>query len=98
MVEQIDLVLAQLLGRDAVSAQWAEAGVDAVNRAGLRRQRLHQLAAALEQRPGLRRQFTRSLERGDLPEFPDGKAVPVELNHAAAKQAETYISWLEREQ
>ena len=43
-------MLGQFLGRDAASAQWAEAGVDAINGAGLRRQGLYQLPAASHQR------------------------------------------------
>ena len=78
MMQQIDLVLGQIRVRHPEAAQWPEAGVDAVNGAWLRGERFHQLAAALDERPGFRGNLARGAMNGDLPGFENGEVVPVQ--------------------
>src|SRR5437762_3493630 len=81
MVEQIDLVLREILIRDAKTAQRAEPGVDAVNGARLRGERFDELPAAQDQWTRLARQFAGSLQRGGLPDFGDGEVMSVQDDH-----------------
>ena len=65
-------MLCQFFRRDAEAAQRAEAGVDAVDGAGLRREGLDQLTAAPDLGTGFGGDFTGGLEAGDLPCLADG--------------------------
>src|SRR5882757_4320359 len=88
MMEQIELMLGQILVADAKAAQRAEAGVDAVNGAGLGGECLYQFAAATNERTGFRSQFAGGLQRSDLPDFLEGEGVPVQLNHADKRRGD----------
>src|SRR5580700_6647688 len=66
---------------NAEAAQRAEAGVDAINRARLRGEGFDQFAAAADERTRFAGKFAAGAERGDLPDFANGKIVAVQRNH-----------------
>ena len=90
MMEEIELMLRQFVRRDAEAAQRAEAGVDAINGAGLRGERFDEFAAAADERAGVVGQRAGRPEAGDLPCFRNGKFVAVERNHEVKNGAAFY--------
>ena len=81
MMKQVDLMLRHVLAADAKTAQRAESGIDAVDRARLRGERFHELTTAADERARFLRERTGIMQRRNPPGFRNGERVSVECDH-----------------